>query len=63
MHAFFAESFQPMNAAVTFQIGWRFEGNLHLQVHGKFSGNPDDLYESPISSDKKVMAKVKVFQK
>ena len=37
---FFAETFQPMNAALTFQIGLydeRFEGNLRLQVPGKVS--------------------------
>ena len=37
---FFAETFQPMNAALTFLIGLndsagRFEGNLRLQVTGK----------------------------
>ena len=44
---FFAETFQVMNAAVTFQIGLKdsaqaIAGNLRLQVQGKFSGNPDE---------------------
>ena len=38
-HAFFAETFQPMNAALTFQIGLNdSEGNLRLQVPGKVFG-------------------------
>ena len=41
---FFAETFTPMNAALTFQIDLndclcheRVEGNLRFQVHGKVS--------------------------
>ena len=42
-HAIFAETFQPMNAAVTFQIGLKdsaraIRGNFRLQVPGKVVG-------------------------
>ena len=49
-HAFFAETFQPMNAAVTFQIGLNdsaraIRGKFYVcRCLGKLSGNPDDLY-------------------
>ena len=57
MHAFFEDTFQPMNAALTFQIGLndcarairgKFVGCL-----GKFSENPDGGYVPPSSKEAK----------
>ena len=50
-HAFFAETFQPMNAALTFQIGLNYM-YITRAIRGKFTfagawegffGNPDNL--------------------
>ena len=45
---FFAETFQPMNAALTFKITHkRFEGNLRLQVPGKVSSESGPTVKEP----------------
>ena len=51
-HAFFAETFSPMNATLTFQIGlndsaWAIRGKFTFAGAWKgFLGNPDNLYVS-----------------
>ena len=50
-HAFFAETFQPMNAALTFQMGLNdsaraIRGEIYVcRCLGRFLGNPDNLYK------------------